>query len=56
MEQDKKEVCMIRVLFPVNSDEEAIALKKKIKEALADKPDAQMQFSIMPLPPNAPTI
>jgi len=44
------EVCQIRIMFPVDTDEQAIEYKKKIADILADKPDAQMHFSISPLP------
>lgn len=44
------EICQIRIMFPVESDDEAIAYKRKIKEALSDKPDAQIQFSLMSAP------
>jgi len=51
-----KQLCTIRIGFPVNSDEQAIEYKKKIAEVLAEIPDAQIQFSLMtarerPLPP-----
>lgn len=49
--QDKQEICTIRIMFPVNSDEDAIECKKKIAAAVADKPDAVMQFSISNMPP-----
>ena len=47
------EACTIRILFPVESDEQAIAIKQKIGEVISDIPDANMQFSLttMPLPP-----
>ena len=47
MEQPKKEICSIRIMFPVDSDEQAIEFKKKIGILLAEKGDAQIQFSIM---------
>lgn len=47
MPEDKKEMCTIRIMFPVDSDEEAIAIKAKIKEVLGDKPDVQVQFAMM---------
>ncbi len=47
MGQDNKEVCSIRIMFPVDSDEHAIEFKKKIGLLLAEIPDAQIQFSIM---------
>lgn len=52
MAKDKVEICSIRIMFPVKSDEEAIAYKKKIADILSDNPDAQTQFSLMtPRPP-----
>lgn len=50
-EKSDKELCTIRIMFTVDSDEEAIEIKKKIKEQLSDKPEAQLQFSIMTAPP-----
>ena len=47
METPKKEICTIRIMFPVDSDAEAIEIKAKIKEVLGDKPDAQIQFGLM---------
>lgn len=49
MEQDKKEVCDIRIMFPVTSDEQAIEYKKKIQEAMKDMSEARIQFSIIPM-------
>lgn len=46
MDNDKKELCSIRVMFPVASDEDAIKAKHKLQEALADIPDVNIQFSI----------
>lgn len=51
MEQDKKELCSIRIMFPVESDAEAIEIKAKIKEVLSDKQDAQLHFMITPSMP-----
>lgn len=46
------EVCTIRIAFPVESDEQALACKKKVSEALSDIPDVGIHFSIsnMPMP------
>lgn len=52
MEQPKKEVCTIRIMFPVESDEQAIACKKKIKEVLSDIPEVNVQFSLVDLSSN----
>ncbi|GAH82632.1 unnamed protein product [marine sediment metagenome] len=46
----KKEVCSIRIMFPVDTDEQAIAYKKKIGLLLAEIPDAQIQFSLASIP------
>lgn len=51
MEQPKQEICQIRVMFPAESDEQAISCKKKIKEVLADVPDVNIHFSLMAAPP-----
>lgn len=50
-EPEKKEICTIRIVFPVKSDEHAIVYKKKIQEALSDNPDAQIHFGLIPAPP-----
>lgn len=49
MEQDKKEVCTMQIMFPIDSDEKAIECKKKIEEVLSDNPDAEVRFSISKL-------
>lgn len=45
-----KQVCTIRIMFPIESDEHAIAYKKKIGEVLADMPQARIEFSLMSVP------
>ena len=50
METPNKEVCSIRIMFPVESDEQAIEYKKKIGLLLAEIPDAQIQFSLASIP------
>jgi len=42
-----KQLCTIRIGFPVDTDEAAIDYKKKIAAVLAEIPDAQIQFSLM---------
>jgi len=44
---NKQNICSIRILFPVESDEQAIEYKKKISNLLTEMPDAQIQFSLM---------
>ena len=46
MEQDKKEICSIRIMFPVESDEQAIEYKKKITAILVNVLDVQFNFNI----------
>jgi len=45
------EICSIRIMFPVKSDEEAIEYKKKVIAILSEIPEAQIQFSLMGKPP-----
>lgn len=46
-----KQVCTIRIMFPVDTDEQAIAYKKKINDVLADIAQARIEFSLMSRPP-----
>lgn len=54
MEQDRNEICTIRIMFPVESDDQAIDCKKKIKAVLGDIPDVNFQFSLTELPNASP--
>jgi len=45
--KSNQELCTIRIMFPVESDEQAIEYKKKIAAILAEIPEAQIQFSLM---------
>ena len=54
MDKDKTEICTIIIVFPVESDEKALAYKKKIAEVLADSKDAQIHFSLMTGQPQMP--
>lgn len=50
-----KQVCSIRIMFPVETDEQAIEYKKKIGDVLADIPNARIEFALAsraPLTPN----
>jgi len=55
MDKNKKEICTIRIIFPVSSDEQAISYKKGIEEILVAEPDAQIHFTLMPPPIKMPT-
>lgn len=50
MEHPNKEICTLRIMFPIESDEQAIEYKKKVAAVLSDNPEAQIQFSIMSMP------
>ncbi len=54
MVKDKQDICTIRIMFPVKSDEQAIDYKKKIGEVLKDEPDAQIHFALVPSTVNGP--
>lgn len=45
-----KQVCTIQIAFPVEDDNEAIQLKKKIEQALKDNPEARVDFRITKMP------
>lgn len=53
-ENEKKkqptQVCSLRIMFPVDTDEQAISYKKKINDVLADIPQARIEFSLMSRP------
>lgn len=49
-----KQVCTIRIMFPVETDEQAIAYKKKINDVLVDIPNVRIEFSIMSRTPLIP--
>jgi len=53
MEKSNQQVCSIRIMFPVTSDDEAIKYKKAIVELLASIPEANIQFGLM-TPPQQP--
>lgn len=45
-----KQVCTISVIIPGATDDEAIAMKKKVSAALVDTPDARVDFRIAKVP------
>ena len=51
-EQKKQpaQICSIRIMFPVDTDEEAISYKKKISDVLSDQSQARIEFSLSSLP------
>lgn len=54
MGQLKQEVCTIRILFPVVSDEHAVDIKKKIQAMLLEIPETHIQFSLTTGLPSTP--
>lgn len=57
MDDKKAEVCIIKIMFPVESDDQAIDYKKKIAVLLSDQLDVNIQFSIMSgMPPSMPSM
>ncbi len=54
MDEKQKEICTIRVMFPVSSDEEAIDIKKKVAELLSHLPESQITFSLANMPTRPP--
>lgn len=40
------EVCTVQIIFPVDDDDQALAVKKQITEALKDVPGVQTRFTI----------
>ena len=49
MPKPEQEICSINIMFPVESDEQAIDCKKKVKAALENIPEVQTRFMIMPM-------
>lgn len=50
-----KEMCTLRIMFPVVSDEQALDIKKKVSAIVNEIPDAQIHFAIMPMPTGLPS-
>lgn len=50
MADAKKELCTIRIMFPAESDEQALGVKKQITELLKDNQEATVQFGLQTMP------
>lgn len=48
-----KQLCSIRISFPIDTDEEAIDYKKKIGNILAPIPTARIEFTLSTMPSRA---
>ena len=42
-----KKACMINIMFPVETDDEALEVKKHIDDVLTDKKDKRYTFQIV---------
>lgn len=51
---ESKQVCNIRILFPVDTDEQAIEYKKKITALLVEIPEANITFGLSTMPMGLP--
>lgn len=49
-----KQVCTVNVMFPVESDEQAIDVKKKIAEVLSEIPLVRIDFNLTQIPRKPP--
>lgn len=49
-----QEICTMRIMFPVTSDEQAISYKKKINDVLSDIPNARIEFNLSSVPIRQP--
>ncbi len=43
---DDRQVCSLSVMFPITTDEEAIAIKAKIAEVLVGIPESRIEFRL----------
>jgi len=50
MEQDKRELCSITVVLPVETDEQALDIKRKVQTAISDIPEAVIDFRLRTTP------
>jgi len=46
MDTNNKQMCMITIVFPTDSDDQAIGVKKKIENITAQYPDARVDFRL----------
>ena len=51
-----QEVCTITILFPIESDDHAIDVKKKIGAVLKEVPDVMVDFRIRGIPKHGPSV
>lgn len=51
MDKDRQQLCSIGIMFPFESDEQAIDYKKKITDLVSEIPNVRIHFSITNTPP-----
>lgn len=54
--KSEPQICKITIMFPVDTDEQAIEQKKKITAVISDIPAVNVQFSLMNIPANGPQV
>lgn len=52
--EPQKQLCTLRIVFPVESDEKAIYFKQKVTAALVEIEDAQITFGLINAPSAPP--
>ncbi len=50
MDNEKTQVCSIRIMFPVDTDEQAIEYKRKISAVLENIQESRIEFSLTTIP------
>lgn len=50
MSEERKQLCSIRIMFPVTSDKDAIAVKKVITDAVTGLENCNIMFSLNTVP------
>lgn len=46
-----QEICTIRIMFPVVTDQQALDCKQTISKAMGGIPNVRIDFNIMSMPP-----
>lgn len=47
----QKQLCQIKLMFAVDTDDEALLVKKQLSDLLKDRPEIQVNFSLTNAPP-----
>lgn len=53
-EHTPKQFCRLQIVFPASNDDEAMAIKKKVGEAIAGIKNAQITFTLATVPYGMP--